>query len=368
MSDHFERAADLLVNSLDAEDGDERIATANEAVTAADLSGDYTLQFYTREQLVRASTFGGEPEKALVAFSWLLAHFDKRPDEVSEWSILWKYKWIISGIHEFPHISKARILEMFDDFEARATRAGFGLKAAYNFRYRFERFCGNRERAVHFFRRMDEMPEDDLSNCAACLLDEQVSYTVYSGDNDRAVALAAPILQGDLTCKSVPHRTYAKLLLPLVRLGRDIDAQNYHRAGYRLVRQNKTYLDRVAQHMIFLAATNQTEKGLTLFKKHVGWLEKTRNVYHHFLFSLAAWLLFEALAENGSEPLKIGMPKTLPIPTADGNYDPYVVGGWFKAKAIELASDFDRRNETNHFHEFLCKIDLSNARDLFVTL
>jgi hypothetical protein len=135
-----------------------------------------------------------------------------------------------------------------------------------------------------------------------------------------------------------------------------------------LVRQNKTYLDRVAQHMIFLATTNQTEKGLTLFKKHAGWLEQTRNVYHHFLFSLAAWLLFEALAENGSEPLKIGMPKTLPIPTADGNYDPYVVGGWFKANAIELASQFDRRNETNHFHEFLCKIDLSNVRDLFVTL
>jgi hypothetical protein len=58
------------------------------------------------------------------------------------------------------------------------------------------------------------MPEDDLSNCAACLLDEQVSYTVYSGDNDRAVALSAPILDGELTCKSVPHRTYAKLLLP----------------------------------------------------------------------------------------------------------------------------------------------------------
>jgi len=362
MSEPAERAAQLLLQALDHEEGDERIAMSEEAVTAADLSGDYYLQYMAREQLVRACTFGGEPEKALVAFSWMLAHFEKRPDGVSDWSVLWKYKWIISGIHEFPHIPNTRIYEMFGDFEARAVRAGFGLKAAYNFRYRFERFRGERERAIEFYRKMDETPEDDLSNCSACILDERVSFAIYNGQE--AIALAAPILDGHLSCKSVPHRTYAKLLLPLVQLGQDKEAQNYHRAGYRLVRQNKTYLDRVAQHLVFLAVTRQLERGLTLFKKHVIWLEQTRNVYHHFLFYIAAWLLFEALAKAGNGRIKMRRPEDKHGREAK----PEISALRYKHNATVLAARFDERNKTDRFSTMLRDLNVSNAVEVLATL
>src|SRR5436190_16513403 len=349
MSDHGERAAELLLKALRHEEGDERIAMSEDAVREADLSGDFELRFATREQLVRASIFGGEPEKAIVAFSWLLAHFEQRPARVSEWSVLWKYKWIISKVHEFPNISKARIYEMFDDFETRSIRAGYGPYAVYSFRYRFEQFCGNREKAIELYHKMMDASEDGLSNCPTCIIDERVSFAIYRGDDDRAIELALPIFAGELKCSSVPHRTYARLLLPLVRLGKHEEACNYQRAAYRLIRDNKAFLDRVAQHLIFLAVTRQLETGLALFKKHVGWLAQTRNLHDHFLFHRAAWLLFDAQAERSAEPLRINLPRSVPYHSADGAYDVRRLSKWHEEKAAELGRRFDARNETDSF-------------------
>ncbi len=349
--DHAERAAELLLKSLYKEEGDERIVLAEEAVREADLGGNFRLQFVAREQLVHAATFGGEPEKALVAFSWLIAHFDRRPEDVTEWSILWKYKWILNEIYEFPQVPEARIQEMLKDFEDRSVRAGFGLHAAYKFRYGFEKFRGNRQGAINYYEKMMATPEDDLSNCPACKVDERVSFAIYSGDDRRAEELASSIIQGEMKCKSVPHRTYSKMLLPLVRLGQHDEAFNYHRTGYALIRQNKGFMDRVAQHMEFLIATKRLERALALFKKHVSWLEQTRNLYHHFLFYRAAWLLFGVFAEQSSEPLRLRLPASLR--NASEEYAPRFLATTCEQKATELAKRFDARNETDFFARML---------------
>jgi tetratricopeptide (TPR) repeat protein len=347
MSEDFERALRTLMKASDHDDGDEAIALAEEAVIKADLSGEFSIQFYAREQLVRAATFGGEPEKALVAFSWLIAHFNQRPEAVSEWSILWKYKWILNEVYEFPHLSKARIEEMMRDFEDRSIRAGFGLYAAYNFRYAFEKFRGNRQGAIEYYEKMMATAKDDLSNCPTCVLDERVSFAIYCGEDKQADELSSSILLGEMKCKSVPHRTYAKMLMPMVRLGKHDEAFNYHRAGYALIRQNKGFMDRVVQHMEFLVATRRLERALGLFRKHVSWLEQTRNLYHHFLFYSAAWLLFDVWAERSSEPLRLRLP--LSLRNQSGEYDARFLAATFKQRASELAKRFDARNETDFF-------------------
>lgn len=362
--DHALRAADLLLKTLEYADGDEKIAISEDAVREADLGGHFELQFRTHEALVRACTFGGEPEKALIAFSWLMAHFDTRPESVSEWSILWKYKWIISSVHEFPHISKSRIYEMFDDFEAYCIRCGFDLKAAYNFRYRFERFCGNREQAIKLFRKMEDTPDDELTNCVACLRDERVSFAIYCGMSESAVDIAEPILAGEQKCTSVPHRTYAKLLLPLLRLGRNQEARTFQRTGYPLVRENKAYLDRVAQHLTYLAITGELDRGLRVFEKHVGWIKQTRNLYHHFLFYVAAWLLFEAHVKAGQGKIKMQRPED----KIAQERTPEIPALTFQQKATALAARFDERNETDHFTTLVRNLNLSNAAERLVTL
>lgn len=347
--EHLERAHELMDEAMDLDDGDERIAICEDALREAEQSGDFETKYRAREYCVRAYAFGGAPEKALVGFSWLLAQFDSNPGKFSDWSILWKYKWILGLICHFPQIPKTRIYEMLDDFEARSLRAGYGLHAVYTHRYRIEKFWDNRELALKYFQKTIELPLDELSNCSDCLRDEIASYAIYVGDDARGVEFAQSLLDGEKKCATVPHRTYGNLLLSMVRLGRQEEGLNYHRAGYRLIARNGRFVGRVAQHLIFLVLTENFAEAVTLFQKHYPWTEHNRDSFDLFHFFRASWLLFEVLDERGREVPRLTLPRSFPNYSEDGYYDAKSLMTWFKDNATDLATRFDERNETDFF-------------------
>jgi len=348
MSEVAEQVYQLLSQSLDLEDGDAQIALREEAVRLADLGGDLKLQYFAREVFVRSCIFGGATEKGLVAFAWLLAQFDNHPGRFDQWSILWKYKWINGVICDFPQISKQRIYEMLDDLEQRALKAGYGLRAVTNQRYRAEKFWDDREKAVRYFRQLEELPPDKLSNCPLCETDERVSFAIYCGNDQRALEIAQSIFNGDEKCGSVPHRTYANVLLPLIRLGRQREALRYHLKSYSLIANNKAFLDKVADHVICLALTENFKEAMALVEAHYAWTETNRDLFAHFRFFRAAWLLFELLTER-EELLELTMPKSFPLYAEAGNYDSARLGAWFKHKTEGIARRFDERNGTDFF-------------------
>lgn len=349
MSSPAEKAVKLIEQSLEVPEGDEQISLCEAAVSAADATGDLKLQYYARDRLVSAGIFGGHTEKALVAYSWCLAQFDKNPGEFSQWTILWKYKWVMGLIRNFPHVPKDKLYAMLEDLTARMQKAGYGMRAAYNQRYRLEKFLDHKQRALEYFRKMEEQPADEISNCSACELDDRVSFYIYCGEHARAVELAAPIIDGREECGSVPHGTYANLLLPLVRLARQTEALIYHQRGYDLIADNRRYLDDLADHLIFLALTENFERALELFARHYVWTERSRDLFHRFNFFRAAWFLFAVIAERDRKSLRLNLPNSFPSHQPGGHYDPAQLAAWFKDSAIELGKRFDRRNETGAF-------------------
>jgi hypothetical protein len=355
MSEHRDRVFDLVKESLARDDGEGRIAVCEEAVRQADLSGDLRIQYFAREHFVRACAFGGAPDRALLNFSWLVAQFDKNRDNFSEWALLWKYKWIVGLIANFPQIPKSRIHEMLDDFEARAVRAGYGLHSVYMLRYRLEKFWGNKKQAIEFFQKMAESPEDELSNCEVCELNDRIGFAYYRGDDERGVELAVSLLEGGKKCATVPQRTYADILLPLVRLGRQNEALGYHRRGYPMIRSNMTFMEEVADHLIFLVLTENLDRAVTVFERHFSWLEQSRNLYDHFHFLLAGWLLFEVLSARTDKKVRLKLGKFFPHFSEDNYYDANVLASWCKQKAAELARRFDERNETDFFSQTLAE-------------
>lgn len=350
--------AELLTDALELEEGDEQISLLETAVRRADSECGLELQYRIREQLVRASIFGGATDIALVAFSWCLAQFDKNPGMFSEWAILWKYKWIVGLICNFPQVSKARIFQMLDDLAARSQRAGYGLRAVHMHRYRTEKFWNNREKVIEYFHKMEEHPKDGLSNCSVCELDDQVSFAFYRGNDERGIELARPLLNGEEQCATVPHRTYANILLPLVRLGRQREALQYHRQGYELVAGNKTFLDKISDHLIFLALTNNLTRALEIFEKHYPWMEKNHDAFYHFRFARAAWLLFEILSEQHDKSLSepaLTLPRFSPLYDDEGRYHAAEMAAAFKQQAAEVGRRFDERNETDFFAQTLAE-------------
>src|SRR6185503_9606425 len=127
------------------------------------------------------------------------------------------------------------------------------------------------------------------------------------------------------------------------------EALNYHRAGYRLIANNRRFLDYVADHLVFLALTENFARALELFEKHYAWTEGNYDSFDLFHFYRAAWLLFELVAERGTSSINLKLPRSFPQHSVDGNYEADHLAEMFKVKADDLAARFDARNETDFF-------------------
>lgn len=338
--------------------GDSKIMLLEEAVRLADSPGvqSEALRFKAREELVEAATFGGAPDKALVAYSWCLAQMDKKTtggDDFSfissRWQTLWKYKWIMTEICGFPQISRAQIYEMLDDMERRFREEFDSTRAVLKLRSQIERFWGNDVDAVLYYYEWLYSPRDLLSDCKACDLDDEVNFQIYTGDDEQAVRTAEPLLAGQSRCSTVPQRTYAQVLLPLLRLGRLEEAARYHQKGYRMVSKNKDYLDSIYDHLVFLVLTENLDRAVRLFEKHLPWALDIANLSHRFTFHCGGLLLFEQLRAHGRERVSLRLPQNFPLFVEDGKYAVEAIAAWLDGSLRELAARFNARNGNDYF-------------------
>jgi hypothetical protein len=346
-----EQGWELILQAYRLGDGDAKIALLEEAARIADICGDSKLAFDARELLVHAATFGGAPEKALVAFSWMLAQYDREGQgEVVELTVLWQYKWILDSIANFPQIGKAQILEMLDDMAARYRRAGYSLRPNYLMRNRLYKFWDEAE-AARYFHLGHETPRDDMSDCRTCELNDVVGFALREGDDARAVELASPIMEGRMRCSSIPKITFANLLLPLVRLGRMDEAVGLHLEGYRLVAlAAKGSLSSAAEHLEFLVVTENFDRAVRIFDKHLADASTLADAATKFDYYLASWFLLDRLGERGRATLKLPhVPRALPVYEESGTYTVARLAAWFLEQCETLAARFDARNESDYY-------------------
>lgn len=349
----------LLAEALESiKDGPEKIAVLEEAVRHADAAGDLRFQYGAREDFVEAAYFGGAPDKAVVAYTWCLAQFDRHPGEFDEWRLLWRYKWMINVIPDFPQIPRAQIEGMLEDMERRFRRGGYGLRSVYQYRYRVARFMGERDEAIRQYLRSQAESPDDVSDCRACRIDEQSSFHVYTGEDERALEVAQPLVNLRYFCRTVPERTFARLLLPLLRLNRREEAAGFHRQGYRLS-EARTHgsTEYVSDHVVYLALAGNALLAARTAAKHYRWSEANHNPHERFIFYRAAWLALDLLAGPGLTEVALRLPPTFPLHEEASLYETARLRDWFAARAREIARRFDERNGNDYFTRELADLD-----------
>ena len=354
-----EAAERLLAEALEKiKDSPEKIAVLEDAVRHADATGDLRLQYKAREDLVEAAYFGGAPDKAIVAYTWCLAQFDRNPGVFDEWRLLWRYKWMVNVIPDFPQIPLAQIYEMIEDMERRFRRGGYGLRSVYQYRYRVARFLGLRDEAIRYYHRAQRELADAVSDCQACRIDEQSSFHVYTGEDERALEIAQPLVNLRHFCRTVPERTFARLLLPLLRLNRREEADDFHRRGYRLseVRSHGS-IEYVSDHVVYLALTGDPLGAARLVAKHYRWSETNHNPHERFIFYRAAWLALDLLAGQGLTEVALRLPPTFPLNEEASLHETARLRDWFSARALEIARRFDERNGNDYFTRELADLD-----------
>lgn len=341
--------------------GEARVRLLEEAVRLADAHGDVSLAYDVREELIEAATFGGFPDKALVAFAWCRGQQKKNPERFDEAALLWKQKWVVSRLDEFPHISRQRIQDALDDVEQCFARAGAGKRALLKLRYQSARELGDEAEAAALWPRWLEAPRDALTDCRACELNDELTPYLDAGDYARMVEKARPLLEGRVGCAEVPHLTYGTVLYPLFKLGRLEQARDCHLGGYRLVAHNREFLATVGEHLEFLALTDNRARGLALLERHLGWALEHASHRDRFTFYLAARLLLERVLDDGRTDVSLRLTRSFPRHMPEGGYPARALLEWVDGQARELAARFDARNGTPRFRKLLARSrDLAN--------
>jgi hypothetical protein len=349
MHDEVAKIYNLLYEAHQLEDGKSKIIMTEEAVRLADIYGDEMSQVDARNDLVQAAVFGGEDEKAIVAFSWLCKKFEENPELMDPYEFLWRYKWIIHQIYGFPNISRPQIDAVFADATKHYTQNNVSLRPIYQNLCRLEMYSGNDEKAAEYYQQWQSAPRDWLADCVACEVNMQVEYQSNHENDEQAIEIARPILGGQMSCAEIPHGTYANVLMPFVRLGRFAQAEEAFNKGYKMVSKNRDFLPQITEHLKFLVLAGNLETAARVFEKHLSWALETKQLDYQFQFFNAAWLLFDALESSGEESIRLDLPKSFGQFNKDGDYDVGNLKEEFESDSIALARLFDARNQNDFY-------------------
>ncbi len=329
-----------------------KIELLERAVDLADSLQDVRLGYSTRKQLIRATSYGGFPEKTVVAFAWQLAAWDKHGPEVlqtSSYMVMWHYKWVINSLWEFDTISRGQIEAAFADFEARLEREGYSLRTVLYFRWKYAFFTGQLEQTDARRAAWLVANKDHMSDCAACETHFLHDYLVGMGRYTEAFETVQPVLTGKQSCLHVPALTYGSVLESMLHLGQLDEAMNMHVRGYPLVRDNPTFFETCGEHLVFLAYTHNLEPALKLLEVHLPWALETANQMGRFGFLQKVLPLWARLRQAGQARVQLNLPSSIPLERNEEGYALDALEGWLRTQLEDLAHRFDTRNGNTHF-------------------
>jgi hypothetical protein len=345
----------LLARAERLEPGEGKVVALEEAARLADAHADVARAYEVRDALIDAATFGGFPDRALAAFAWCRGHSQRDPERFPPDGLLWKQKWVVGRLDEFPHIGRAQIEGALEDVAQCFARAGAGERAVLKLRYQAARDMGESTRATALWSEWRQTPRDHLTDCPACELDDELDEHLDRGEYEQVLRKARPLMDGRLECAEVPHQTLGTLLYPLFQLDRLEQARDCHLRGYTLVRGNQDFLATVGEHLEFLALTDNVTRGLALFQRHLGWALTHASHRDRFTFLAAALALLERALVGGREREALALPRAFALHSSEGVYELRRVHGWLTAQTESLAARFDTRNGTDRFRQLLAR-------------
>lgn len=364
-------ADDEIENLLDDADimldGPEKLAVLERAARLADSKNLLDSSYEIRNQIITTATFGGYPEKAILAFAWCRAQADKDPEKFQdhEWELLWQYKWIIERLPGFPQYSMEQMEEMLLEMERRYKQWGAGERSIAKSRCIIAQYTGQPEKARELMEQWKKLPVDDLSDCPACDASFQVEIYSFLGEHELANEAAEGIFNDPkMTCEEVPDKVYSKILLSLYELGQIDQATKYQKKGYRLNSKNPGGLFELTCDLTFLVLINKLTAAGKIIEKHLIWALDSKDVWLRMQFFIASMLFFKTLKDQGKTSIKLRLPRTFVHYREDDSYDAADMAAKLEHDSAELAKAFDRRDKNNFYQDFVAAREMLRQKSL----
>jgi tetratricopeptide (TPR) repeat protein len=343
MTDDRTRAEELFTEATAMPTGMPRHEALERAARAADACDHDLLAATCRIALIDSCYWLNRYDLILAPIAWCRAAEQRDISIFSEnemHSLNWAYKWVPVGLRRDPRFSLAQIESVLDDLEARYKRLGYSLQPVHGQRVLTAAHIGDLALADEHFARFIATERDDMSDCAGCVVEEQVEHLVARGRYEEALRHAEPALAGTFTCSTQPQGVLTALLPALTALGEVERARDAHLTAYRRSREQAGQ-GYVGLHLEFCAVTGNVSRGMELLRQHLDQVHHATSPIGTMNFAASAALLLSRL----DSPERV----ELALPTPGGgtkNVTAQQLRTLLQHSALTLAADFDRRNGT----------------------
>ncbi|MFJ7901679.1 tetratricopeptide repeat protein [Streptomyces sp. NPDC096198] len=291
---------------------------------------------------LKVYNYSSEKDKMFVPFARLLRLWDEHPEDFDAYethSLHWVFKWMSAGMLGQPHIPLASVEKWLGEMEHRYRLAGHSERAVRGAEFSVAAHIGDLARAERAYAAWLAADRDEMADCHACELRDQGWWQARRGEDERALELWRPVLDGTHECAHEPHAVLASSLLPLLRLGRSDEARAHHLRGFRLVRGMESMRGSYADHVEFCALTGNEARGLELLAERPQYFTDSGEPRSQLGFLAVVTLLMDRLTGLG-----LG-DRTVPGP-AGRQWTAGELAVHARGQALALAARFDARNGT----------------------
>ncbi|TWP46457.1 hypothetical protein FKR81_35410 [Lentzea tibetensis] len=335
MSDEKKDAERLFAEAYEMPSGMARHEALERAARAADATDHLPLGVSCRIQLIRSCYDLDRYDLMLAPFAWCMAAEQRDPtsfDDYDRHTFDWAHKWVPGGLRRDPRFSLAQIESVIIQLATRYQQHGYSMQPIHGARADQAFHVGDAEAFAEHFGRYLATESGPMSDCAACVVEEQVTHLVNQGRHAEAVAHAQPVLGSDQGCATQPQGILTAVLPALLETGDLAGAASAHLTAYRLIKDDTTtgYLN---EHLEFCAVTGNIARGIEILQRNLHRVHGSVSPSAEMQFAISASVLLSRIAPD----FAFDVPLTGAVPTAD-------LLDQLRARALALASAFDARN------------------------
>jgi hypothetical protein len=330
----------------------DRMALLKQAINLADAHNDTEWGFDLRLDLIRDEKDTSHCDESLPAFAWILDAYDKNPELFNEEDFLWEYKWMLGSVRHNSSISLEQIDSIAEDFKTRLLRNGYSLRPYYTSKAHTALFLDNLDDARKYIDLRNKEPRDEMSNCRACELDDDVELELRLGNFEKALTVGDSMLTKKVICTHMPFSCYCTCVKYFHQAGDMEKAYEYfQKAETDLAELYDTSQIAEIGIMIRFLTDYDKEQAWKFFEQYAHWNVDSED-YLDFLFSTNVLPLFEAKRNR----IILNVNPSIEWYREDNTYNSNEIFKYYYKKAKNLAERFDKRNGNNYFSKQFAEV------------
>ena len=332
--------------------GSERAEAIRSAIAQADLQQDHDWRFHMRDDLMMELAFHGDSGTILPIISEMIAIYENYPIKDSALDYVYALYICTEQWDCLPQLPLCQLDMMMERFKKAVEQCCLGDKSYHQRCWQIAIQQEKWELAEQAYQKMLQPKFRDVSSCKACKYHFQTDYFLKTGQKEKALQAAQPILDGTVTCQSEPERTLSSFLQFA------LDYETHEQATYwaDLLRPQ---LDKNEYHSVMLRwlAYHDTDKALRMLESGVAEVWGEWDQEEVFGLCTAAWVVCLQYNKHSPEQVVLTLPKSFPLWQENSLYAMDTLGTFFYAHAQNIARAFDTRNNS---HYYQTKLDNAN--------